>query len=98
MASPARPGAGLRRAGRVAEERSGGGVSPTREGPTPERGRPGERSEPRWHWDPDVYLRFADERGRPFVDLLARVGASSPRTVVDLGCGAGNLTALLAGR
>ena len=26
-------------------------------------------------WDPDRYLAYADERGRPFVDLLARVGA-----------------------
>jgi len=49
-------------------------------------------------WDPDRYLTYADERGRPFVDLLARIGASDPRTVVDLGCGPGNLTALLADR
>jgi trans-aconitate 2-methyltransferase len=49
-------------------------------------------------WDPDRYLTFADERGRPFVELLARVGATAPRTVVDLGCGPGNLTALLAAR
>ena len=49
-------------------------------------------------WDPDRYLVFADERGRPFVDLLARVGAEAPRTVVDLGCGPGNLTALLRER
>lgn len=49
-------------------------------------------------WDPDRYLTYADERGRPFVDLLARVGASSPGTVVDLGCGPGNLTRLLAER
>jgi trans-aconitate 2-methyltransferase len=49
-------------------------------------------------WDPDRYLVYADERGRPFVDLLARVGASAPRRVVDLGCGPGGLTALLAAR
>ena len=49
-------------------------------------------------WDPERYLAFADERSRPFVDLLARVGAAAPRTVVDLGCGPGNLTALLADR
>jgi trans-aconitate 2-methyltransferase len=49
-------------------------------------------------WDPDRYLLFADERGRPFVDLLARVGAEAPRTVVDLGCGAGNLAPVLTGR
>ncbi|MCF6376382.1 trans-aconitate 2-methyltransferase [Nocardioides KLBMP 9356] len=49
-------------------------------------------------WDPDRYLSYADERGRPFVDLLARVPAENPATVVDLGCGPGNLTALLAAR
>ena len=49
-------------------------------------------------WDPDRYLTYADERGRPFVELLARVGAADPRAVVDLGCGPGNLTALLAER
>jgi trans-aconitate 2-methyltransferase len=49
-------------------------------------------------WDPDRYLHYADERGRPFLDLLARVGAGGPRTVVDLGCGPGNLTSLLADR
>ncbi len=50
------------------------------------------------NWDPDQYLRYDEARGRPFVDLLARVGATSPRRVVDLGCGPGNLTALLARR
>lgn len=49
-------------------------------------------------WDPDRYLRFAAERGRPFADLLARVGADDPRVVVDLGCGPGNLTVTLADR
>ncbi|HXH80368.1 trans-aconitate 2-methyltransferase [Nocardioides sp.] len=49
-------------------------------------------------WDPQRYLTYADERGRPFVDLLARVGASAPTTVIDLGCGPGNLTQLLAER
>ena len=49
-------------------------------------------------WDPDRYLTFADERGRPFLELLSRVDAEGPHTVVDLGCGAGNLTVLLARR
>jgi trans-aconitate 2-methyltransferase len=49
-------------------------------------------------WDPDRYLVYADERGRPFVDLLQRVAADAPRHVADLGCGPGNLTALLARR
>jgi trans-aconitate 2-methyltransferase len=49
-------------------------------------------------WDPERYLAYADERGRPFVELLARVGATAPATVADLGCGPGNLTVLLAER
>jgi len=49
-------------------------------------------------WDPDVYLAFADDRARPFFDLLSRVGAPQPRRVVDLGCGPGNLTLQLARR
>lgn len=48
-------------------------------------------------WDPEQYLRFADDRGRPFVDLVARV-PSDAGVVVDLGCGAGNLTTVLRGR
>lgn len=49
-------------------------------------------------WDPQHYLTYAGERGRPFVDLLAQVGADAPSTVVDLGCGPGNMTRLLADR
>lgn len=49
-------------------------------------------------WDPGRYLTYAGQRGRPFVDLLAQVHAEAPRVVVDLGCGPGNLTALLARR
>ncbi|MEU6410271.1 trans-aconitate 2-methyltransferase [Microbispora sp. NPDC046933] len=49
-------------------------------------------------WDPQVYERFAAERGRPFHELLARVGARSPEYVVDLGCGTGELTATLRDR
>ncbi|QLQ35165.1 trans-aconitate 2-methyltransferase [Micromonospora robiginosa] len=49
-------------------------------------------------WDPGTYLRYDGERSRPFVDLLARVGARHPRAVVDLGCGPGTLTATLAER
>lgn len=49
-------------------------------------------------WDPERYLTYADERGRPFVDLLARVPATEVDRVVDLGCGPGNLTRLLKER
>jgi trans-aconitate 2-methyltransferase len=49
-------------------------------------------------WDPQEYLRFADSRSRAFFELLARVGATSPRYVLDLGCGPGHLTMALAQR
>ena len=49
-------------------------------------------------WDPEQYLRFGDERGRPFDDLLARVVHPDPQRVVDLGCGPGTTTAQLARR
>lgn len=49
-------------------------------------------------WDPAQYLRFGDERSRPFFDLIARIGADHPGLVADLGCGPGQLTAALAER
>ena len=49
-------------------------------------------------WDPEQYRRYADERSRPFFELVGRVGAERPDRVVDLGCGDGALTATLAAR
>ncbi len=49
-------------------------------------------------WDPAQYALFASHRGRPFADLVARVGAADPGVVVDLGCGDGPLTLGLARR
>jgi trans-aconitate 2-methyltransferase len=49
-------------------------------------------------WDPEQYLRFGDERSRPFYELVGRIAAEDPGTVVDLGCGPGTLTAALARR
>jgi trans-aconitate 2-methyltransferase len=49
-------------------------------------------------WNPEQYARFGDERSRPFFELVNRIGATDPRTVVDLGCGPGALTASLVER
>ena len=49
-------------------------------------------------WDAGHYLRFADARTLPAIDLLSRIELEAPATVVDLGCGPGNSTALLLGR
>ncbi len=49
-------------------------------------------------WNPALYRRFEDERTRPAQELLARVPLIAAARVVDLGCGPGNSTELLAQR
>lgn len=49
-------------------------------------------------WDPSIYLKYQGERTRPAADLLAHISNEAPRSVIDLGCGPGNSTALLAAR
>jgi trans-aconitate 2-methyltransferase len=46
-------------------------------------------------WNPNQYQKFAGERDRPFFDLLARVQKLDAKSVADLGCGTGHLTARL---
>jgi trans-aconitate 2-methyltransferase len=49
-------------------------------------------------WDPQQYLRFAGQRLRPALDLIAHIPIEHPQTVADLGCGTGNVTRILRGR
>jgi trans-aconitate 2-methyltransferase len=47
-------------------------------------------------WDATQYGQFRGERSRPFFDLLGRIPDRGYKTIVDLGCGTGDLTAALA--
>lgn len=49
-------------------------------------------------WDPGQYEKFADERLRPGLDLMARIPLTAAARIVDLGCGTGELTKRLADR
>ena len=46
-------------------------------------------------WNPAQYLAFGDLRLRPAIDLLNRIPLENPATVLDLGCGPGNVTRIL---
>lgn len=56
-------------------------------------------------WNPELYLKFGAERTRPALDLALRgrtlidaggPSAAAANTILDLGCGPGNSTAVLA--
>jgi trans-aconitate 2-methyltransferase len=53
-------------------------------------------------WDANLYLKFADHRMRPALDLMGRLdpanGTRPGHAIYDLGCGAGNITRILAER
>jgi Trans-aconitate methyltransferase len=49
-------------------------------------------------WQPQTYCRFTRERERAALDLLHRIENIDPGSIVDLGCGTGNLTRRLAER
>jgi trans-aconitate 2-methyltransferase len=49
-------------------------------------------------WNPDLYLRYQDERTQPAYDLAARIDIAQPARIIDLGCGPGNSTRVLRER
>jgi len=49
-------------------------------------------------WDPDLYLKFSGERTKPALDLAEGIPLASAADAVDVGCGPGNSTEVLAAR
>ncbi len=50
-------------------------------------------------WDPQLYLRFRNERTQPSIDLVNRIRVNRPpRNIIDIGCGPGNSSQILAER
>ena len=47
-------------------------------------------------WDSAAYLRFKAERTQPSIDLVKRIDLEQPRKLLDVGCGPGNSTQVLA--
>lgn len=47
-------------------------------------------------WDSRQYLKFENERTQPAIDLANRIKIQNPQRIVDIGCGPGNSTQVLA--
>lgn len=47
-------------------------------------------------WNPDVYNKFKENRYQPFYDLIAHLSVKPKMSILDLGCGTGELTKMLA--
>lgn len=50
-------------------------------------------------WNPEAYLKFGNERTQPSIDLVNRIRTGSePQAIIDIGCGPGNSSMVLAQR
>ncbi|MCG8527833.1 MAG: methyltransferase domain-containing protein [Opitutales bacterium] len=49
-------------------------------------------------WNPEQYLKFANKRTRPALDLASQIKVESPKRIIDLGCGTGTSTSVLASK
>jgi trans-aconitate 2-methyltransferase len=49
-------------------------------------------------WDPNAYLQFRNERAQPAIDLVEKIELYCPKNIIDIGCGPGNSTQILAAK
>jgi trans-aconitate 2-methyltransferase len=49
-------------------------------------------------WNPELYLKFKEERTQPARDLVGRINVENPEKIMDVGCGPGNSTKVLYNR
>jgi len=49
-------------------------------------------------WNSAQYLKFETERTQPAIDLVNRIELANPRKILDVGCGPGNSTRVLANK
>jgi trans-aconitate 2-methyltransferase len=49
-------------------------------------------------WNPIQYLKFANERTQPSLDLAGRIATDDVSSILDVGCGPGNSTQVLRTR
>jgi trans-aconitate 2-methyltransferase len=49
-------------------------------------------------WNPDLYMQYRSERTQPSIDLIAKINTANPTSIIDIGCGPGNSTQVLANR
>ena len=47
-------------------------------------------------WNPETYNKFKEERYQPFYDLISHIHPKPGMKIIDLGCGTGELTKILA--
>ncbi len=47
-------------------------------------------------WNPETYNKFKEERYQPFYDLISHIHHKPGMKIIDLGCGTGELTKILA--
>jgi trans-aconitate 2-methyltransferase len=50
-------------------------------------------------WNPDLYLKFGNERTQPAIDLISKINIGfQPKSILDVGCGPGNSSQALLQR